>query len=307
MHEQTFQANERSQLKNAISGDLDLIDRINTSSLSGFVHSTFKRTVNIHCLENGELFTIASSQIDNGPNTLIINATSLNEMNIEVSDLVFVKNKMLFVSNKLAVSIDKADKWESILPEYPTNEENMNRNLIKMMEYIDIYGKTGGIKKTLVAQSPFEAEMSKMLEERTGLLLNELLNNRMSNALQHAVSLIGLGPGLTPSGDDFLVGVFTIFNMRNSPFFSQQSFCEDVVQKARPLTNDISYIALKKASTGKVRESIIALVNSIINGNEDDLVLSLNKVLNIGSSSGTDIALGLVCGLEANLKVGGQL
>jgi hypothetical protein len=149
--------------------------------------------------------------------------------------------------------------------------------------------------------------MSKLLQERTGLLLNDLLNNRMTSALQHAVSLIGLGPGLTPSGDDFLVGLLTIFNTRNSPSFSHKAFCELVVEKAKSLTNEISYMALKKASIGKVRESLIRLIHSLINGTEEDLILSLNKVLNIGSSSGTDIALGLVCGLEANIKVGGRI
>ncbi|CAH2713094.1 hypothetical protein BACCIP111895_00227 [Neobacillus rhizosphaerae] len=290
-----------------MSGDLGFIERINISSLTGFVHSTFRRTINIQCKENGELFTIASSQVDNGPNSLVINAASLDEFNIDVNEAVFVKNKMLFISNKLAIVIDKADKWESILPEYPSNTQNVIRNIKKMKEYIDNHGKAGGMKKKLSSQSPYETELSRLLEERTILLEKELLNNRLAHALQHAVSLIGLGPGLTPSGDDFLVGLFTTINLRNSPLYSQQSFCEEVVQRAKPLTNEISYMALKKASIGKVRESIIHLVHSILYGKESDLYLSLNKVLNIGSSSGTDIALGLICGLEANLRVGGQL
>jgi hypothetical protein len=296
-----------TQLKNTISGDLGFIERINNLSLNGFVHSSFRKTINIHCIENGELFTIASSHVDNGPNTLVINSASLEEMNIDVNDVVFVKNKTLFITSKLAISIDNADKWEGILPEYPTNEEIVNQNLKRMVKYIDNHGKAGGIKKKLGTQSPYETEMSNMLEQRTRLLLNALLNYRMTNAFDHAVSLIGLGPGLTPSGDDFLVGLFTIMNMRNSTFHSQQPFCEEVVRKAKTLTNEISYMALKKASIGKVRESIIHLVNSILSDKENDLYLSLNKVLNIGSSSGTDIVLGLVCGLEANLKVGGQL
>ncbi len=146
-----------------------------------------------------------------------------------------------------------------------------------------------------------------MLEERTHLLLNELLNYRISSALSHAVSLIGLGPGLTPSGDDFLTGLFTIFNMKNSPFYPYRSFCTEVLKKAKTLTNDISYIALKKAANGKVRESIISLLKSLLVENDEDLTLSLNKVLNIGSSSGTDIALGIVFGLEANIRAGGKV
>ncbi|MEH7505421.1 DUF2877 domain-containing protein [Neobacillus drentensis] len=294
-------------MRNAISGDLEFIERINNLGLTGIVHSTFKRTINIHCNENGELFTIASSQIDNGPNTLVINSASLEESNIDVNDVVYVKSKMLYIANKLAISTNQSEKWTGILPEYPANTENISRNLKRMIEYIDFHGKAGGMKKKVAAPSLFEIEMSRMLEERSNLLLNELLNNRMTSALHHAVSLIGLGPGLTPSGDDYLVGLFTIINLRNSPFYSHQSFCGEVLQKAKTLTNEISYMALKKASIGQVRESIIHLVHSILNGVEDDLYLSLNKVLNIGSSSGTDIALGLVCGLKANLKVGGQL
>jgi hypothetical protein len=199
------------------------------------------------------------------------------------------------------------EQWESILPLLPNNVEGLKVNLAIMKNFIDLHGKSGGIKKAPKFQNSFEKEMSKLLQERTGLLVNDLLNNRMTSALAHAVSLIGLGPGLTPSGDDFLVGVLTIFNTRNSPSFSHKAFCELVVEKAKSLTNEISYMALKKASIGKVRESLIRLIHSLINGTEEDLILSLNKVLNIGSSSGTDIALGLVCGLEANIKVGGRI
>jgi hypothetical protein len=65
-------------------------------------------------------------------------------------------------------------------------------------------------------------------------------------------------------------------------------------------------MALKKASVGKVRESIIRLVDSLFYGKEEELFFSLNQVINIGSSSGTDIALGLVSGLEANIKQEGN-
>jgi len=40
-------------------------ERINNSGLTGFVHSTFKRTINIHCNENGELFTKGENELGN--------------------------------------------------------------------------------------------------------------------------------------------------------------------------------------------------------------------------------------------------
>lgn len=290
---------------NSISGDTDFIKVINNSTFTGFVHSTFNRTFNIKCFENGDLYTIACNRLDNGPNTLIVDIDNMKLMEIEANDRVRVEENLLYIGDQLTISIDKACKWESVLPTYPCNVEILKRNLMKMKDFINIHGVGGGMKKNVITLNPFETEVSNMLENRTLLLLNELLNDRISSALPHAVSLIGLGPGLTPSGDDFLTGLFTIFNMKNSPFYPYRSFCEDVLKKAKTLTNDISYMTLKKAAIGKVRESIISLLNALLFENDEDLNLSLNKLLNIGSSSGTDIALGIVFGMEANIRAGG--
>lgn len=294
-------------MNNALSGDIDFLRIINSSFFSGFVHSTFNRTFNIHCLENGELFTIACSKIDNAPNTLVIDLDRFTSVGIGVKDRVYTINNVLYVENKLFLTIENAVKWESILPEYPCDTEVLIRNLAKMKEYISLHGTGGGIKKKAEALNPFEAELSSMLEKRTHLLINELLKGRISTALSHAVSLVGLGPGLTPSGDDFLTGLFAILNMKNSPFYPYRSLCQAILKEAKTLTNEISYITLKKAAIGKVRESIISLLNSLLVDNDYDLFLSLNKLLNIGSSSGTDIALGIVFGLEANIRAGGKV
>ena len=292
---------------NSISGDTDFIKEINNSTFTGFVHSTFSRTFNIKCFENGDLYTIACNRLDNGPNTLIVDIDNMKPMKIETNDRVFVEENLLYIGDQLTISIDRAGKWESVLSTYPCNVDILKRNLMKMKDFINIHGVGGGMKKNIITLNPFEAEVLNMLEKRTLLLLNELLNGRISSALPHAVSLIGLGPGLTPSGDDFLTGLFTIFNMKNSPFYPYRLFCEDVIKKAKTLTNEISYMTLKKAAFGKVRESIISLLNSLLVEDDEDLILSLNKLLNIGSSSGTDIAFGIVFGMEATIRAGGKV
>lgn len=294
-------------VSDARSGDVGFINRIKASSFNGFVHSTFNRTINFQCKENDELYTVGCHEIDNGPNTLVIERDRFNDIELAINDSVYTSNQKLYISNKLVISIEKADIWESKLPEYPTSPEIFYRNLPKMKQYIDLYGKGGGIKKSSMLQSPFDVEMSKILEERILTLKAAIVKKAMPDALDSAIKLIGLGPGLTPSGDDFLVGLFTILNIPNSPLYRYRTLAEEVVQYAKPLTNDISFMALKKAAYGHVRESIIQLVQSIFTGKEEEVTLSLNKVLNIGSSSGTDIALGLYCGLEANIKAGGQV
>lgn len=291
----------------AISGEGEFIDRVENSSFRGFVHSVFKRTINIQNLESKELFTVACRKIDNGPNTLIIDIEDFSGIIIEENDRVSAANKIISIGDKLHISIDKCQKWESLLPEFPAQPESVTRNLKVVKDHIAIHGKGGGAKPDLTTDHIFAKEVSRMLEEKSLSLQHELILGKPDNALQYAVSLIGLGPGLTPSGDDFLVGMLAAMNMKNSPFSSYQPFFEELANKAKTLTNDISYMAILKASIGKVRESIIELVDAIVNDSDENIILSLNKVLNIGSSSGTDIALGLVCGLETNIKAGGKL
>ncbi|WP_316568818.1 DUF2877 domain-containing protein [Neobacillus sp. YIM B06451] len=295
-----------ARLRNAKSGDVGFIKQIKDSNFSGFIHSTFHRTANIKCYENDELYTIACNQIDNGPNTLVIEEERLDDIDLAINAPVFAENARLTVGNQLVISIEKASLWESKLPDFPANLEIFYNNLSKMKEYIDLHGKGGGVKKRTQAQSPFEAELSKMLEERIFILCEAILKKDISKATASAIRLIGLGSGLTPSGDDFLVGLFTVLNIPNSPIFEYRRLADQVVRDATSLTNDISFMALKKASKGHVRESMNHLVKSIFTGGDEEFILSLNKVLSIGSTSGTDIALGIYYGLEANRKIGGQ-
>jgi len=289
------------------SGDVEFIEKIANTNFHGIVHSVFNRTFNILNEESDELFTIASRGMDNGPNTLRIDVESFQHINLQVDEPVFVKNMHLHIGNKFLISIENCEMWECVYPEYPKDEQVLISNLCRVKEYINTHGKDGGVKGDQASDSLFAREVSRVLNKQSLLLLQELSSERIENALQHATAIIGLGPGLTPSGDDFLVGLFTALHLKGSPSYSYQSFLNEVVKKAKTLTNAISYMALKKASIGKVRESIILLVHSIINGNEEELILSLNNVLNIGSTSGTDIALGLVAGMEVNIKAGGKL
>ncbi|MFD0826716.1 DUF2877 domain-containing protein [Neobacillus sp. M.A.Huq-85] len=287
----------------AISGDVEFIQAIGNSKFTGFIHSIFERTVNIKCSHTGDIFTLSCSKLDNGPNSLVIDVSDFRNFNLKVNDRFFVEKGVLFIEDRLAIKIEQTKQWKGLLPPFPEDNKILKMNLTIMRDHIDQYGKCGGMKSNVQSMGIFEAEMSKMLNERSRLLVCEIVNKRILYALEYAVGLIGLGPGLTPSGDDFLTGFFTIFNMLNSPCYSLKVFCGQVVNQAKTRTNDISYMTLKKASIGKVRESIIHLIQSAISGNKQELISSLNNVLSIGSSSGTDIALGIVAGFEAALKI----
>ncbi|MBU5444343.1 DUF2877 domain-containing protein [Paenibacillus sp. MSJ-34] len=274
------------------------MQRIRNSAFLGSVHSRFDRTVNVQCTENGELYTIAACTIDNGPNTIVIRAGRLSGLGIAAGDRVYADRAMLYVERKLAVSIADAAAWKSALPNYPLDDRRLRRNLIAAKAFVELEGKNGGMKRAAARDNLFDAEVSKRLEERSSSLLFALSKGDTAGARDHALTLIGLGPGLTPSGDDYLLGLFTIVNLPNSPLRRYRPLCADIANEAAGLTNPISHMGLIKAAAGQVRESVVELLRSLTDGDPEQAIRSLKAVLNIGSSSGTDIAMGLIHGLE---------
>ncbi|MFC5402660.1 DUF2877 domain-containing protein [Cohnella soli] len=284
------------------SGDPDFIHLVEQGLFFGSVHSVFERTLNIADATTGELYTIANHAVDNGPNTLVTELDRCSTLGLAAHDRVISENQCLIVEGKLEISVVGAEPWHAVLPAYPREQERLLANVQVAKRHIDAFGQNGGMLKSVAPVSSFEAETRRLLAERSSHLLAELAAGRWRDAIPSALGLVGLGPGLTPSGDDYLTGLFTAFNLPNSPLWSGRPFCSEVVAGASELTNPISFITMKKAADGQVRESIIRFVQAAVEGIPEETTERLAEVLRIGSSSGTEIALGLIHGLELNLE-----
>lgn len=115
-----------------------------------------------------------------------------------------------------------------------------------------------------------------------------------------AQKMIGLGPGLTPSGDDmligFLAGLQAIANDREERKAFIQTFGNALLTLSRK-TNEISRTYLFHAVKGEFSSSIVALIESIRGGDEPQLLSSLANAIRVGHSSGMDAVTGLLIGL----------
>jgi hypothetical protein len=66
-------------------------------------------------------------------------------------------------------------------------------------------------------------------------------------------------------------------------------------------TNAVSLAALRHAAHGRVREAIRQLLWELTQGTPAQAAAALQPVLAIGSTSGTDIAAGILCGAGIHL------
>jgi hypothetical protein len=116
--------------------------------------------------------------------------------------------------------------------------------------------------------------------------------------------LIGAGPGLTPSGDDVLVGLLAALSRSGgAPWAAAlQSRLRAVIDRNIHRTTDVSAHYLRLATHGHFGEPLTTLVDAVVVGAPRHRIQSrLHAVLSVGATSGADALVGVILGLTATL------
>ena len=117
--------------------------------------------------------------------------------------------------------------------------------------------------------------------------------------------LAGLGPGLTPSGDDVLGGVAAVMTLLSSQIsadsISRKHIASTISAVAKPRTTKLSGVLLEFASRGEVSEQFGTLLLTLMLPPEEfeTVLKAADRVLAFGASSGGDTLLGMLLGLRA--------
>ena len=99
--------------------------------------------------------------------------------------------------------------------------------------------------------------------------------------------LIGLGPGLTPSGDDFLSGALALLDALGIPQLHAR--LGHAVIDAAGLTSPLSACFLRAAADRHIGEYLHRAVASLVAGDVDAAIAAARR---IGHSSGWDMLAG---------------
>jgi hypothetical protein len=122
--------------------------------------------------------------------------------------------------------------------------------------------------------------------------------------------LLGLGPGLTPAADDFLVGFLAAHKLFSSPF--GERLADDGVktrleERARIKTVPTSFDFLKCALEGIFSEILYLAFDDLRFRAENGGTKQIEYFLKWGHSSGADTLTGVVFGLWSMIPPGGDL
>jgi len=125
----------------------------------------------------------------------------------------------------------------------------------------------------------------------------------LTSALRHADRLIGWGEGLTPAGDDFLVGLIVGLDALARGDEERRRFQGALAAAVAARTQRTTVLAahcLRLACAGHHAEPLVELRNALLCADDDGAVeAALHRALAAGATSGADTASGLLAGLSA--------
>lgn len=148
----------------------------------------------------------------------------------------------------------------------------------------------------------FDYVQDKLPKSKVEQQLNTLIESVFSDDRQKTEDVlryfIGRGKGLTPSGDDLLVGMLSIHVACEFCSTVFMDVLQDLITN-ESLTTDVAKEYLCFAVKGSFSSSVVAIINDIKQENKSTLAIHLRELLEMGHSSGIDTAFGMLIGMLA--------
>ncbi len=113
------------------------------------------------------------------------------------------------------------------------------------------------------------------------------------SSITSAKKLAGLGIGLTPACDDFIMGAI-LATWIIHPFKIASTLAREISNTAAPLTTSLSAAYLKSAGRGEAGILWHNFFNSLITNDSAAVELQIIKLLSIGETSGADALAGFI-------------
>jgi hypothetical protein len=139
-------------------------------------------------------------------------------------------------------------------------------------------------------------------------LLRDAARRGDAAALARAArDLAGLGPGLTPSGDDLLAGFAAAWALvgesQGLVGESRRQVTDAICRGAARGASPLGRAWLEHACRGELLEPMTGFVEAFLAERIGSLEAAVRGALGVGASSGTDWMVGFVLGVEAILGV----
>jgi len=283
----------------------------------GEVHSVFERTFNI--LLGEELVGVARRDVARSPINLITDIQpneSMSSLGIGKGMQVKVDDRLL-IDEVLEISLKDATIWRprNRVDGHP-NFEHVKKNLKILEKFVANNGRREGLGQLLshideiaigkISSTSNFNEIAKIVLPSLMNLFKAIKSESVDEIKKISGNLIGLGPGLSPSADDALMGLMISLwwstNSLSGDIGRVKKINEAIISHASKTTL-LSQQLLRHAAIGETNEVVEILLDGIFMGEPEDIGVGAQRVLNIGETSGIDMMAGILLGLRAGFTL----
>ncbi len=260
------------------------------ADFDGEVHSVFARACNLACADS--LLTLVAPGLGDGPTTLRLGCGAP----VDLRALFRPGDRLrchagLARSRRVALRLADATVWRpaALGPMLPAPQiaSNLQSTVATLAEHRHAHS------------SVIDRNGARLLAG-LGQACREL---DVERACSHVGGLVGWGEGLTPAGDDVLVGWYAALNALAGDHGDRRNFLRDlsiaiVAQTQR--TTPIAAHYLRLATEGHFNADVTRLRNALLCERDPAAVKSaLDTALAVGATSGADLVTGFVSGCVA--------
>jgi hypothetical protein len=265
---------------------------------TGRVIATFARSC--YLALDGRIVAVVSAELHNGPLNLVVTPTPPFS-GLSVGAPASSTAHRVQVADAWDIVLDGAIAWDPALGRFDrAAHDALHNHLRALTDLIAAEAPAGGLARVSVERAggvltPLEQSASLGLRD----LSSGLRRANRSQVARGAHTLAGLGPGLTPSGDDVLVGC--LLALAALPYMDGASVREAIASSARHRTTQISTAYLDAAARGEASEAWHRLVATMSTSDAVRVVGAARQVLAVGETSGSDMLGGFVLASRALL------
>lgn len=280
------------------------------------VHGVFQRACNL-AGPGGRLITLLAPARP-GPATIVVpNLEAALGRVANGQSMILTPTRVEAPAADLAIDLASASIWEAVSPpnlplpapsaRYAAiraaveiaQEREESPGLIDLLPDLITETPLDPVSAEVALDSPLRAGTLREARSVIRQLGTILPRGELEAALACATRLIGLGPGLTPAGDDVLTGLMLVLHYADRAPGTEvkwiDAFCRGVVDQAMGRTTWVSSEQLRYAAHGEAAQAIAEAAIALLWAQEP-LRPAIAALLDTGSSSGSDLLSGMCIG-----------
>lgn len=289
---------------------------LDTKGVFGTVCAVFDRAVDI-VTDQRELVALARKDMQNSPIVVLLDLppdVCMYAFGVQTGAHVTKCGSFIKVDNSnMIVRLDEATLWN---PRRQVKTHlavsSIMKNCATARDIGKIYGQPGGLSNLLnhlnalvygepVATHEFNL-YAKQAVPSIRLLIKTILDRNLEAIHLSVNDLIGLGPGLTPSCDDMLMGFMTSLALVTEALDGDLVYAMEANQAIASFVGEqttlVSRALLEHSASGEAPELTYNIVQAIATGTDAQVREATSHLLCVGHFSGTDTLIGVLLGVH---------